>query len=172
MMLTADEELQELVALATLEAIAQFCKFAGGVCFEKWTLEQVRNYVKWHAQNDSLRFVQTSVKQGKQVIGAGFAWRVRRVELELQAAGAKPSFKWEPARGDEDALLVAEVVGRMPGVFAQLTRELWRKYPDCVRPENPTPVYTYRRGKLVRTSVAVMERVGELGKASHGRRRR
>ena len=80
------------------------------------------------------------------------AWPDWFERIEAKHAEGRPQFDWCPVRPG-DSIFVAEVVGTRRGVRS-LYQSLIEAYPHLLR----LPVYTYRRGALVRLGQKTIER--------------
>lgn len=152
----ATEVVAEMQVRALVERAAQFCKLKGGSCYEGYSLNDARDYLLWHAGNDTLRIVQTFGR----VAAVGVAWRARRVDLREDGDKWNP-FKWQRERGTEDVIFIAQVVATETAALADLMTSFRLRFPDC----ETTPVFTYRYKQLTPLTPKWLRRVGRGGES-------
>lgn len=88
-----------------------------------------------------------------------FSWPDWAEHVEAKAAEGIPQFEWTQLHKG-DCIFLADVIGDREGVA-----QLWEKAVEIAPQLVVTPIYTFRRGKLVRLTLDEIERF------SHGWRR-
>lgn len=81
-----------------------------------------------------------------------FYWSDWQERIEAKAENNQQQFEWLPSHPG-DALFVAEVFGTRRAV-ARIMSDAFQRFPNLLA----VPIYTYRRGQLVRLSMDKMQR--------------
>lgn len=139
----------KLDARSLLNAIASFCKLHGAPrCYQNWSPETLRDYLAWHANNNTLVWLAVPVPNDIQglsaIIGTGVAWQTSEelIRRENAAGGYRFDFDGAPAG---DAVFFADIVCCQPGALESILSEFARRFPHWAK----LKWFTYRRGKLL-----------------------
>jgi hypothetical protein len=145
-------KLKQPLRTPTLEDLAQYCQTAGRACFGCHSPEVLRDYLVFHLQQGTLRWLRGP---DDQIAGVATAIGMPAALIRARAAHDQSVFQWEPHQPGADALYIMDVVGTLPPALPNLILALARQFPDCARQE----WLTFRHGRLVTLSPRVIQRI-------------
>lgn len=143
------------LSVPTLEDLAHYCATAGRACFGCHSPEVLRDYLVFHLQQETLRWLRGP---DGNIAGVATAVGMSGALVRARAAREETVFQWEPHQPGADALYIMDVVGTLPAALPNLIAALVGKFPNCARQE----WLTFRHGRLVTINPRVVQRIFKL----------